>query len=170
MNKLALALSAALSLGAVASASAADATITFTGEIKAMPCTITLGSDLTTLRMPTITPGQIADDASRDVPFELKMGNTTTPCPANTYTLAFNDSTLVGGKLVNSAASGAATNVVLAIAKAGVVLDLSTEKIDETLTSAGIITIPLSARLDRAAAGTIGEGTYSGNLLINVTY
>ncbi|AYA90886.1 MULTISPECIES: fimbrial protein [Stenotrophomonas] len=170
MNKLALALSAALSLGAVASASAADATINFKGDIKALPCAISVGAGGTSVAMPTITPDQITSGASRNVDFDLKMGTDAGKCPANTYTLAFKDSALTDGMLSNSATTGAAKNVALTIVKDGSELDLSTDVINHTLAAEGVVTIPLQARLDRAGVGTVEAGTYSGDLLINVTY
>ncbi len=171
MNKLALALSAALSLGAIASASAADATINFKGDIKALPCAISVGAGGTSVAMPTITPDQITSGASRNVDFELKMGTDATKCPATTYTLAFKDSALVDGMLRNSdVTAGGAKNVALTIVKEGSDLDLSADVIDHTLATDGVVTIPLQARMDQAGSDPVEAGTYSGNLLINVTY
>ena len=61
MNKLALALSAALSLGAVASASAAEATVNFTGEIKAMSCSATINGSGTTLTLARVFVPEFQD-------------------------------------------------------------------------------------------------------------
>lgn len=56
MNKLAIALSAALSLGAAASASAADGVINFEGKIEALTCSIGVGSSISdTLVLPTVS-------------------------------------------------------------------------------------------------------------------
>jgi major type 1 subunit fimbrin (pilin) len=60
MNKIAIALSAALSLGAIASANAADATVNFTGKIEALTCKFTIGGSSTlSVDMPTISASSI---------------------------------------------------------------------------------------------------------------
>ena len=85
MNKLAVALSAALSLGAVASASAQDATINFTGNITASGCTVAVegdGATGSTVAMRTLSKAALerADPGLRT--FKVVLGDgTPTGCP-----------------------------------------------------------------------------------------
>lgn len=172
MNKLALALSAALSLGAVSSASAAEATVTFSGEIKAMSCSATINGSGTSLTLPTVFAHEINDDRAPSQPFTIQFGDTTNPCPIANYTFTFAESDLdVSGRLTNKAPSaGAATNVVLSVANAGGDLDLKTHSHAAALTAAGTISIPLQARFAKAGSANATDGSFTAPLLINVDY
>ncbi|MGT9866177.1 fimbrial protein [Stenotrophomonas maltophilia group sp. P373] len=171
MNKLALALSAALSLGAVASASAAEATVNFTGEIKAMSCSATINGSGTTLTLPTVFAHEINDDRAPKQPFTIQFGDTGKPCPIANYTFTFAESALdANGRLTNKAAAGAATNVVLAVGNTSGDLNLWSHSHNESLTADGTISIPLQARFAKADSADVTEGSFSAPLLINVDY
>ncbi|TIK68124.1 type 1 fimbrial protein [Stenotrophomonas maltophilia] len=168
MNKLALALSAALSLGAVASASAADATVNFTGEIKAMSCKVSIGGSGATLTLPTVFAHEINEGRARDVPFKIQFGDDTTTCPVANYTFTFAESDLdATGRLLNT---GTASNVVLSLRDTGGELNLHTHSHAETLTAARKIEIPLQARYAKAGTDAVTDGSFSAPLLIKVDY
>ncbi|WP_142806049.1 fimbrial protein [Stenotrophomonas maltophilia] len=175
MNKIAIALSAALSLGAIASANAADATINFTGEIKALTCTITVGaggSSGTSVTMPTVSPNVINGGVgAREQAFTLNVGTAgSTECGAGDYIFSFQGRNVEDGRLKNTAASGA-DNVQLAILNGSTVMDLQTETISKTIPAGGgSTTIPLVARYEKSAAGNAGEGDFATALEISVNY
>ncbi|WP_242891664.1 fimbrial protein [Stenotrophomonas maltophilia] len=90
MNKLAIALSAALSLGAAASANAQDATINFTGNITAAACKIDIGGDASsdTVTMRTVTAAGLKTDNPGHRNFSVTVGDgTATGCAGNTAEL-----------------------------------------------------------------------------------
>lgn len=90
MNKLAIALSAALSLGAAASASAQDATINFTGNITAAACAIDIGGDAasSTVTMRTVTADGLKTANPGHRNFTVTVGDgTAAGCPGNTAEL-----------------------------------------------------------------------------------
>ncbi len=90
MNKLAIALSAALSLGAAASASAQDATINFTGNITAAACAIAIGGDASssTVTMRTVTAAGLKTDNPGHRNFSVTVGDGTVGgCEGNTAEL-----------------------------------------------------------------------------------
>lgn len=76
MNKLAIALSAALSLGAAASAHAADANVTFTGKVVASTCSVDVGGggSTATVALRQINPGaHKADNTVGSTPFTITL-------------------------------------------------------------------------------------------------
>ncbi|WP_049457098.1 fimbrial protein [Stenotrophomonas maltophilia] len=172
MNKIALALSAALSLGAISSASAADATINFTGKIEALTCGITVGTGGTTVTMPTLSAEVINGGVGsvRQQDFTLNVGTSGTKCTAGDYIFTFNGKNLEEGRLKNTAATGAADNVELAILDGSKELDLRTDEITRTIDATGITTIPLTARYEKAAAGDAGNGAFATALEVFVQY
>lgn len=171
MNKLAIALSAALSLGAAGSASAADSTITFTGELTALTCDIGVGTaSNTSLTLPHVTPSVVNSGLpQRQMAFNLVMGETGKPCAAGDVTLNFNGSALSPqGRLTNS---GTAANLELAIISSGTVLDLSSATLTHTFPAGGgTKTWPLVASYEKSTAGDASAGRFSGSLLIDVTF
>lgn len=171
MNKLALALSAALSLGAVASASAADATVNFTGEIKAMSCSASINGSGSELTLPPVFAHQINDGRAPSQPFTIQFGDAGKPCSAANYTFTFAESDLdANGRLTNKASAGAATNVVLSVANATGELNLRSHSHNESLPSDGTISIPLQASFAKAASADVTDGSFSAPLLIKVDY
>ncbi|MBH1553774.1 fimbrial protein [Stenotrophomonas forensis] len=174
MNKIAIALSAALSLGAIASANAADATINFTGEIKDLTCTITVGAGGTgtTVTMPTVSSNVINGGVgAREQAFTLNVGAAgSTECGAGDYIFSFQGKNVEDGRLKNTETGGAA-NVQLAILDGGAEADLMTHTITKTIPAGGgSTTIPLTARYEKSSAGSAGEGDFATALEISVNY
>ncbi|HEL4244668.1 type 1 fimbrial protein [Stenotrophomonas maltophilia] len=106
MNKLAIALSAALSLGAVASASAQDATINFVGNITATSCDIAIGGEASssTVTLPTLGKAALATPDAGIRKFSVTLGDgTATGCSGNTAELIFDKSDVdeTTGRLTN---------------------------------------------------------------------
>ncbi|HFF3759475.1 fimbrial protein [Stenotrophomonas forensis] len=174
MNKIAIALSAALSLGAMSSANAADATINFTGKIEALTCGITVGAggSGTSVTMPTLSANVINSGVGsvREQAFTLNVGATGTKCAEGDYIFTFNGKNLEEGRLRNTATTGAASNVELAILDGAKELDLRTDEITRSIDASGITTIPLTARYEKAAAGDAGNGAFATALEIFVQY
>ncbi|MCR1803763.1 type 1 fimbrial protein [Stenotrophomonas geniculata] len=106
MNKLAIALSAALSLGAVASASAQDATINFVGNITATSCAIAIGGDAAsnTVTLPTLSKGALATANAGIRKFSVTLGDgSAAGCSGNTAELVLDKSNVSAttGRLTN---------------------------------------------------------------------
>jgi major type 1 subunit fimbrin (pilin) len=175
MNKLAIALSAAMSLGAVASANAADATINFSGKITALTCTIGAGTATgTSVSLPELTTASInSGAANRQTAFNLVMGTTADPCAAGSVKLQFkNSDTTTDGMLANKASTTPAGGVALAILESGTVIDLTTDTLDHTFDSTSTTkTWPLVASYEKAVAGTdVTAGNFSADLVVDVTF
>ncbi|MDV9043863.1 fimbrial protein [Stenotrophomonas sp. RAC2] len=175
MNKLAIALSAALSLGAASTASAADAVINFEGQITALTCKIGVGTGVSdTLTMPTISPKAISSAAAaRQQAFELTMGTVGETCAAGTVTLSFEDVNLdADGYLENTElpAAGGAADVRMAIRDTSGPLNLKTATLTKTIDATGIASWPLVASYEPTAGGTPGEGTFKSALHVSVKY
>ncbi|MFL4617046.1 fimbrial protein [Stenotrophomonas maltophilia] len=170
MNKLAIALSAALSLGAAGSASAADATITFNGTLTALTCSIGAGSATgTTVTLPNVSPSVVNSGLpQRQAAFNLVMGAAGSECTAGNVTLNFNGSALSGrGYLTNT---GSATNLELAILNGGTAMDLSTDTLTATFTGTDTKTWPLVASYEKSTTGDATAGSFVGSLVIDVTF
>ncbi|HDS1652597.1 TPA: type 1 fimbrial protein [Stenotrophomonas maltophilia] len=175
MNKLAIALSAALSLGAAASANAAEATINFTGTISSVTCPIAAGgaSGTAVTLMPTsistITNGS---DAARETAFNLTLGNSGTKCPGETATIEFEKTNVeTNGRLKNTASTGAAANVELALIYEDAEVNLQTSTgIEADEVGDNTYLFPLKARYEKLAAGDVTEGSFTSALGINVSY
>ncbi|EKT4089340.1 type 1 fimbrial protein [Stenotrophomonas maltophilia] len=106
MNKLAIALSAALSLGAAASASAQDATINFVGNITATSCDIAIGGEAAsnTVTLPTLSKGALATKDAGIRKFTVTLGDGTVDgCSGNTAELVLDKDHVDNGtgRLVN---------------------------------------------------------------------
>ncbi|HFF5942065.1 MULTISPECIES: fimbrial protein [Stenotrophomonas] len=174
MNKLAIALSAALSLGAVASANAADATISFSGAINATSCSVGFaGVASGPLRLATVTKATVESgtESSRTTPFTLEVGSTANTCPAGTMEVKFVDpSGSVDGKIGNTAASGAATNVAVELIHKDEVLTLGVDTIDETRATAGVYQYVMQARYLRPnPAVDVVAGDFVGSVGVELT-
>lgn len=170
MNKIAIALSAALSLGAVASANAADATLTFSGEISAASCSVGIAGvasgplNLAKVSKATVESGS---PSSRETPFTLEVGTTASTCPAGTMDVKFVDASgSVPGKIGNTATgSDAADNVAVELLHNGNVLDIGTDVISETLAAAGVYKYDMKARyLREDASEAVVAGDFTGNV------
>lgn len=175
MNKLAIALSAALSMGAISTASAADAVINFEGDITALTCSIGVGSSVSdTLTMATVTPDAISKSAaSRQQGFNLTMGTAAKKCAAGSVTLSFEDVNLdADGYLENTElpTAGGAAGVRMAIRDTSGALNLKTATLTGTIDAAGIASWPLIASYEPTTGGTPGEGTFKSALHVSVKY
>lgn len=173
MNKLAIALSAALSLGAVASANAADATINFSGTIDATSCAVGIDGAATAgtvaLNRVSKTVIESGSAAVRETPFTVQVGTTGSSCPAGTMEVHFSGANVHTDGTLNNGATGTATNVSLELEHKGLVLDLNGAKIEETLTAAGVYSYPMKARYKRTAAGTdVGPGTFVSSVDVDL--
>ncbi|PJL41517.1 fimbrial protein [Stenotrophomonas maltophilia] len=183
MNKLAIALSAALSLGAAASANAADGTITFTGRIVAATCTVEY-SEGTTIALGQISSGNLdgnEDAGSRrfDVTLKAGTGGSTATCSRDNAKLHIDtgasDLTTTTGYIAN--ASGGSNPATIAVAL------YRTDLGSETLLNLNNITNQLDkvkasnefrysflARYKKTSATpeTFVEGDFTGKLVFDV--
>lgn len=171
MNKIAIALSAALSLGTIASAHAApDATLSFSGTINATSCSVGIeGASAGPLNLATVSKAVVesGSESSRETPFKLQVGTTTTTCPSGTMEVKFvSPSGSVSGKIGNIATTGTpAQNVAVELVHEGSVLDLGNATISETLTSAGVYEYDMKARYVRVnAADEVVAGGFQGSV------
>ncbi|HEL4297111.1 MULTISPECIES: fimbrial protein [Stenotrophomonas] len=174
MNKIAIALSAALSLGAIASANAADATVNFTGKIEALTCKFTIGGSSTlSVDMPTISASSINNGAPREKAFNLQLGDGTTKCADGTYTFTFKGANVnADGRLNNTVSSGdEAKGVELAIDADGMPLNLATGDVTKVISgSTGFTNIPMVARYEQASGATAQDGDFATAMEIFVSY
>lgn len=143
MNKLAIALSAALSLGAVASASAQDATITFNGTITAAACAISIGGDAlgSTVTMRTLTAEGLKTTNPGHRDFIVTVGDgTAAGCSGNTAELILDTGNVnaATGNLINRHADpgepnpdpAAAGVEVRILDESGTAINLATDTIE----------------------------------------
>lgn len=178
MNKLAIALTAALSLGAAASASAADGVINFEGKIEALTCSIGVGATVDdTLTLPTVSPTTVVSGAAaRQQAFNLTMGTAADKCAAGAITVSFEDTNLdADGYLENTEAVGTgepgAPGLRMAIYESGAPVNLKTHELKGTVDATGIISFPLVASYEPTTAGTApGAGTFKSALHVSVQY
>lgn len=169
MNKLAIALSAALSLGAAASANAADATVNFVGEITSTSCSVGIDGAATAgqVNLAEISAATASTGAasSRTTPFKLQVGTVGTPCSAGTMDVKFvSPSGAVPGKIGNTAPTDAAGNVALVLMHETTDLDLTSEPtISATRATPGIYEYSMNARYERIDASTnVTAGAFRG--------
>ncbi|MFV1845325.1 fimbrial protein [Stenotrophomonas maltophilia] len=173
MNKIALALSAALSLGAMSSANAADATVNFTGKIEALTCSFTIGgSSALSVEMPTISATSINSGALREKAFNLQLGDGTTKCADGTYTFTFHGTNVnADGRLSNTSATSEAKGVELAIDADGSSLNLATGDVTKVISGGtGFTNIPMVARYEQMAGATAENGNFATAMEIFVSY
>lgn len=178
MNKLAIALTAALSLGAAASASAADGVINFEGKIEALTCSIGVGATVSdTLTLPTVSPTTVVSGAAaRQQDFSLTMGTAADKCAAGAITVSFEDTNLdADGYLKNTEAVGTgepgASGLRMAIYDGAAPVNLKTHKLTGTVDATGIISFPLKASYEPTTAATApGAGTFKSALHVSVQY
>lgn len=177
MNKLAIALSAALSLGAAASAHAAEATISFTGEISSTTCEVKIrgaaGNNLT-LRTIGVSAMELGDSA-RSTPFTLTVGADADDerCPAGTTRLYFSGANIDStGALKNTTATDddGAANVELALVHDDKVLDLATDSPKAEVTASGVATYAMQARYRKAGVDAPVAGSFTTSVGVDVTH
>ncbi len=124
MSKLAIALSAALALGASAPAFAQSGTITFNGEVTATTCEVAFpgtGGSATdpVVTLPTVATTSLgtAGNTAGKTPVTVQIGTAAKPCAGNSVALELNpnrNADQANGRLNNTDATGA-TNVQVAL-------------------------------------------------------
>lgn len=121
MNKIAIAIAGALTLGAAASAQAqSDGTISFTGQVLATSCAINGGTPGSggnmTVPLPAVAANALDKDGARfgETPFKITVGTNTDPCSQINVQAYFHNRGNVNaaGRLNNT---GTATNVNVAV-------------------------------------------------------
>ncbi|WP_349999392.1 fimbrial protein [Stenotrophomonas lacuserhaii] len=175
MNKLAIALSAALAIGAAFSASAQSGTITFNGQITATTCDITWpGSGgtakdpiVTLPTMPTTALANDGDTAGRqDV--SLVIGGSDAQCTSGRAAIELNpnyDAKQSNGYLNNVATNDAATEVQVALRDANNAPIL----LDKPWRSA-VIDLSTTKQIDFAAEYRATGAATAGNVNASVGY
>lgn len=177
MNKLAIALSAALAIGASFSASAQSGTISFEGAVTSTTCTITWpgsGGSATDpiVTLPTVPTSALAAAGATagKQPISLVIGGSDAQCTSGLAAIELNpnrDANQTNGYLNNTAATGAAaTNVQIALRDANdAPINISTPwrsaEIDLSVTQQ--IDFAAEYRSSTAAAG-------AGNVTASVGY
>ncbi|GMR28334.1 hypothetical protein STENOSP10_25540 [Stenotrophomonas sepilia] len=151
MNKLAIALSTALSLGAAASASAADGNITFTGKVVASTCSVDVGggSGTGTIALRQISANAFkSDETVGSTPFTITLaaGGGGTTCSMDNARL-----------VVDASASDLSTDGMITDQPGGAGARTSARvKLMDADNPAGLTVINLS---DLADAGLVREKT-----------
>jgi major type 1 subunit fimbrin (pilin) len=176
MNKLAIALSAALSLGAAASANAADGIINFTGRIVAATCSIDYSAG-DTIALGQISAGNLdtnPEAGSRAFDVTLKAGGGSATCSKDSAKLHI-DTTASdldpSGYIKNTDGSGATIAVKLYRTDGGEqLLDLGniTNELDSAKAS-GEFKYSFLARYEKTkTGGDFVEGDFAGKLVFDV--
>jgi major type 1 subunit fimbrin (pilin) len=185
MNKLAIALSAALSLGAAASASASTGTVNFTGTVVAGTCSVDIGGAgaTTTIPLSHITKDAlVADETAGSRRFKVKLSaGAGATCDKNTARLTVRRGNLTtDGKIANTAPTDA-TNAVVGIYRingsTSTLLNLITDDIDVTRPAGGppapaLPDFEFEARYmaeNGGAASTLTAGAYAGQMIFDVS-
>ncbi|MEN6648288.1 fimbrial protein [Stenotrophomonas hibiscicola] len=181
MNKLAIALSAALSMGAAASAHAADATITFTGKVVASTCSVDIGGGGSTATVPLrqINAGAFkTDDTVGSTPFTITLtaaGSGTATCSKDNARLYIDTATsnLTADGMIENMETGSPTSAVVKLLDADNgdrVIDLSDSN-DVSLVrtkASSKFEYNLIARYHNPTAADLTEGDFSGKLAFDV--
>ncbi|WP_188249863.1 fimbrial protein [Stenotrophomonas hibiscicola] len=182
MNKLAIALTAALSLGAAASASAADGTITFTGKIVAATCKVEIGDgggSTATVALPDVTVGAVDGPDAGKRTFKIKLSadaGSGAACDKDTAKLYVYKSTVnANGHLANQytdAVDDPASDVALKLSRiesgAETEINLQTAELEATK-AAGAFEYEFATRYQAtAAAGATKAGGFTSQLMFDV--
>jgi len=185
MNKLAIALSAALSLGAAASASAATGTINFVGQIAADTCAVDIGGggNSTTITLTPITADALKADAAAGsqrfhVVLKAGVGSGAPKCDGDTTNLIVRKSGInANGHIVNTHTDGSgdgsdpASNVVVQLhRKIGVTesaVNLQTDRLEASKVS-DEFDYEFVARYLVQGGGDATGGKYTGQLVFDV--
>ncbi|MBD7953475.1 type 1 fimbrial protein [Stenotrophomonas sp. Sa5BUN4] len=168
MNKLAIALSAALAIGASFSASAQSGTITFNGQITATTCDITWpGSGgtakdpiVTLPTMPTTALASAGSTAGKQT-VSLLIGGSAAQCTSGNAAIELNpnrDANQSNGYLNNAATVDAATEVQIALRDAtDAPIDISTPWRSAEIDLATTKQIDFAAEYRATGAATAGN-------------
>ncbi|MBA0224342.1 type 1 fimbrial protein [Stenotrophomonas maltophilia] len=180
MNKLAIALSAALTLGAAASAHAADATITFTGKVVASTCSVHVSTGSNTVALRQINAGAFKGDPSvGSTPFRmtLKAGSGTATCAKDKARLIVDQTASdinADGMITDTAGgTGTRTNALVKFLDADngdAAIDL-TKRDDPALQrdkDTGEFKYNWIARYHAPGGAALTEGDFSGRLVFDI--
>lgn len=168
MNKLAIALSAALAIGASFSASAQSGTITLNGQITATTCDITWpGSGGTPqdpiVTLPTVPTSALANagDTAGKRTVSLVIGGSDAQCTSGNAAIELNpnrDANQSNGFLNNSAATDPAANVQIALRDAtDAPINIATPWRSAEIDLASTQQIDFAAEYRATGAATAGE-------------
>lgn len=181
MNKLAIALSAALSFGAAASAHAADATITFTGKVVASTCAVDVSTGSNTVALRQINAGAFKGDPTvGSTPFTmtLKAGAGTATCAKDKARLVVDKTASAinaDGMITDTAGgSGTRTNAIVKFLDADngdAAIDLT--KLDDPALqrdkdTGGEFKYNWIARYHAPGGADLTEGDFSGRLVFDI--
>ncbi|MGG2100931.1 hypothetical protein [Stenotrophomonas sp. NRRL B-14846] len=184
MNKLAIALSAALSLGAAASASASTGTINFVGQIAADTCTVDIGGGgaTTTITLTPITAEALKEDAqagSQRFHVVLAAGSgATDKCDGDTTNLIVRKTGInADGNIINTHSDGSgdgsdpASNVVVQLYRKNggseTAVNLQTDRLEASKVD-DKVDYEFVARYLVAGGGDATGGKYTGQLVFDV--
>ncbi len=181
MNKLAIALSAALSLGAAASASAQDATISFTGNITAAACAIAIGGDAasSTVTMRTVSLAGLRTTNPGHRNFTVTVGDgTAAGCPGNTAELILDTTNVVAatGNLRNTHVDPGTTDPaavgveVRILDESGRPINLATDTIEATRGTGNYFTYQFQAIYHVADHSAARAGKFTSALPFIVSH
>lgn len=181
MNKLAIALSAALSLGGTASAHAADGTITFTGKVVASTCSVDIGGGGGTA---TVALRQISssahksDDKVGSTPFTITLttGGGAATCSKDNARLVIDttESNLSTTGMITDApgGSGDRTNAYVKLVDAATDTDINLKNLADPFLVATKGTTDFKynwiARYHNPTSDDLTEGEFSGKLVFDV--
>ncbi|MBA0387058.1 type 1 fimbrial protein [Stenotrophomonas maltophilia] len=182
MNKLAIALSAALSLGAAASVHAADATITFTGKVVASTCSVDIGGggNTATVALRQINPGAFkSDNTVGSTPFTITLTAGTSPatCSADNARLVIDPaaSDLSAAGMITDTAGGVGTRTSAHVKLVNAATDADINLTDlgdpalVSVKSSGNFTYNWIARYHNpSATDDLTAGDFSGKLVFDV--
>lgn len=178
MNKLAIALSAALTIGAASSAHAQSGTITFNGEVTTTTCDVTINGTAGTdgnITLPTVATGSlVAGNSAGKTPVTVHVGGGSAQCTSGSVALELNpnrNAQVTNGRLNNLAAAGPATNVVVGLRDSqDRLIDVSTpwtsERVNLTAGGADVV----FAGEYYAEGGNAGAGAVNANVQYTLDY
>jgi major type 1 subunit fimbrin (pilin) len=179
MNKIAIALSAALALGVVSSAHAQSGTITFNGEVTATTCDVSFNGaagNNPTITLPTVATGSLlTGNSAGKTPVTVHIGGAGAQCTSGSVALELNPnrnaSISTSGRLNNIAAATPASNVTVALRDdKDQLINVSTpwasDRVNLTAGGADI----LFAGEYYAEGGNAGAGNVSANVEYTLDY
>ncbi|HGM7311828.1 TPA: fimbrial protein [Stenotrophomonas maltophilia] len=192
MNKLAMALSAALSLGAAASASASTGTVNFTGRIVADACSVAIGggTGTATVALRPITKEALAADAEAgrtrfDVKLTSGAAGAAPLCAGDTSELLVRKAGLTAdGRIANTHVAGTgdpAAGVVVQLLRVNgsSVDDINLQSDSITAATTDVGTPPATTReanftfearyLSDGGPTAMQAGTYTGQMIFDVS-
>ncbi len=181
MNKLVIAISSVLALGAATSAQAQTGLITFNGEVTAVTCEVTFPGAGGTADNPVVTLPKVAatsltaaGQTAGKTPVTLQVGSAATPCTAATVALELNPSrnaqVNAAGRLLNTLTVDNATNVTVGLRDGNdQAINLATPWSSARIAPvAGIVSIPFAAEYNAEGAATAGQ--VSSNVQYTIDY